>query len=119
MSGLLHCSEVGGGAAGQGLHVRVGEARHLQVGLGLQDVGQAGHQTHGGPGLKQHDAGQHAQLWVLSPVHEYLDRQILNLEFTQRAQMFGKQCLNSKTFFLGGNELKWRLEVLTEVLFTT
>ena len=76
---VLHWSKVRGSTPGQGLHVRVGKAGHLQIFLCLQDVCKGSHKTHRRPSLKQHNATNHAEFWVESPVREELHSHFLNL----------------------------------------
>ncbi len=68
-----------GGAPGQGLHVRISEACHLQILLSLHNVGKSCHQTQCRPCLKQHNACKHTQLWLKSLVHVELKSQVLDL----------------------------------------
>lgn len=75
----LHCSIVRGSAPGQGLHVRISEARHLEILFGLQDVGESRHQSHGRLCLKQHNRSEHTELWMKSLVHEQFNSHFLDL----------------------------------------
>ena len=81
---LLHRGLVSGGASGQGLHVGIGEAGHLQVLFGLQNVGKSSDQTNVRLCLKQHNARKHSQLRVEGFVHEQLHDHILDLFLGKR-----------------------------------
>ena len=76
---LLQGGLVGHGASGQGLHVGVGKASHLQVLFGLQNVGKSSYQTHGRLCLKQHNASKHTKLRMEGFVHEHLHDHLLDL----------------------------------------
>lgn len=67
------------GVPAQGLQVRVGKARQLQILLCLQKVDECCHQTSRRIALEQDDAGEHTELNVKALVHVQLASQILDL----------------------------------------
>lgn len=66
-------------ASGEGFHMRVSEACHLQILFSLYNVGNSCHQTHWRNCLKQHNACDHTKLWVKNLIHVELKSQFLDL----------------------------------------
>lgn len=75
----LHRGVVGCGASGHGFHVGISEACDLQILLFVHETGESCHQTDWRLRLKEHDAREHAKLWVKSFVHVELQSHFLDL----------------------------------------